>query len=418
MTSKNSKDTRPVKPKKITDVFIRNLKPEKNGKQKKYTIGDGLFLLVTAAGSKLWRYKYRFDGNEKSLSMGKYPVVSLADAKMKHLEAMKLLDQGKDPSAEKQAKKHKLKEQEYQFATIAREWHQKKSPEWTEKHSHEVLHSLERDIFPHIGKTKMDDINSPLLLKVLRRIESRGALVIVNKVRQRCEAVFKYAIITGRASYNPAIDLQGAFTSHKKANYRALERKDIPEFMEALDNCTSDRTIVLAIKFVIYTMARTSEVRFATWDEINWDDALWEIPEQRMKASRNHLVPLSRQAMAVLKDLYEMNGAYPFIFASYHKPHKQPMSENAMLSVVKKINMTEKTTIHGLRATASTILNEMSFNPDWIERALAHVPTNKVRAAYNRAQYLNDRADMLQQWADLVDSDSEKIVPIRKGKTS
>jgi len=406
-----------TRPKRITDTTIKNLKP-KEGKQWKFTIGDGLFLLITAKGSKLWRYKYRFEGLEKSLSLGKYPVVGLNDARQKHLDAMRILDQGKDPSAERQADKQKTREQEYQFATIAREWHQKKSPEWSKKHSHEVMHSLERDIFPYIGKWKMDDITSPELLKVLRRIESRGALVIVNKVRQRCEAVFKYAIITGRASYNPAIDLQGAFTSHKKANYRALERKDIPEFMEALDNCTSDRTIVLAIKFVMYTMARTSEVRFATWDEINWDDGLWEIPEERMKANRSHVVPLSHQAIEVLKELLEMNGAYPFIFASYHTPHKQPMSENAMLSVLKKINMAEKTTIHGLRATASTILNEMSFNSDWIERALAHVPTNKVRAAYNRAEYLQDRAKMLQQWADLVDSDADKIVPIRKEKAS
>lgn len=400
-----------TRPKRITDATIKNLKV-KDDKQWKFTIGDGLFVLITKTGSKLWRYKYRFNGREKSLSLGKYPVVGLDKARRKHFEAMQLLADGIDPSAEKQAKKQKTKEEEYQFATIAREWHKKKSPEWTEKHAAEVLHSLERDIFPYIGKWKMDDITSPELLKVLRRIESRGALVIVNKVRQRCEAVFKYAIITGRASYNPAIDLQGAFTSHVKRHYRALERKDIPAFMEALEACNSDRTIVLAIKFVFYTLSRTSEVRFATWGEINWDEALWEIPEARMKASRNHVVPLSRQAMAVLKELYEMNGAYPFIFASYHRPHTQPMSENAMLSVLKKINMAEKTTIHGLRATGSTILNEMNFNKDWIERALAHVPTNKVRAAYNRAEYLTNRADMLQQWADLINSDMSKVAPL------
>ena len=395
----------------LTETKIRSLKP----KDKQYKVFDsgGLFLIITPKGSKLWRYKYRFSGKEKSLSIGQYPIFSLAEARELRDKAKKQLALGNDPSALKKAEKLKNEAaHKNTFEAVAREWHEKRKGEWTHKHGLEVLHSLERDVFPYVGHRPIEEITPPELLKVLRKIENRGALVMVTKLRQRCDAIFKYAIITGRATYNAAIDLQGAFKSHKKSNYRALQRKQIPEFMDALDACTSDRTLVCAIKFIFYTLARTNEVRFARWDEVNWEEKLWEVPESRMKASRSHIVPLSSQAFSILEELREINGAYPFIFASYHKPHKQPFSENGLLSVLKRIDMLKFTTVHGLRATASTILNEMGYNPDWIERALAHVPSNKVRAAYNRAEYLNDRANMLQEWADYIDKGSINVIPI------
>lgn len=395
------KNIPPRMQKMLTDIKIKSLKP----KDKNYKVSDaeGLFLLVHKNGSKYWRLKYRIGGKEKTHAIGVYPIVKLNEARNKRSKIKTMLAEGIDPSAVKKVKKEKV-DGTNTFESIAREWHSKKLTEWTDNHGKEVMSSLERDIFPFLGKMELDDIDTPRLLQVLRRIETRGALAILGKVRQRCGAIFKYGITIGKGMYNPALNLDDAFAKHKKSHFNALERKDLPEFLNKLDKYNGEISTILGLKFILLTITRTNEVRFATWDEIDFENRLWTIPAERMKMKRDHVVPLSTQAMEVLDQLQKVNGDFKYIFASYHKPQIQPMSENAMLFGLYRMGYRGKATVHGFRATASTILNENGVDPDWIEKQLAHEQTNRVRAAYNRAEYLPQRTKMMQGWADLLDN--------------
>lgn len=283
-----------------------------------------------------------------------------------------MLQDGKDPASAKKRAKQKTANN---FQALAEEWHEKQRHLWTEKHADRVLKSLNDNVFGDLGSEPVEDITPQDLLACLRKIENRGALETASRVQQRCNAVFRYGIASGRLTYNPAADLRGALKAPKFQHYSALDRKELPELLEKLDDYDGDPVTKCAVRFMILTFVRTSELRFAKWGEIDWGDRVWSIPAERMKMKRDHLVPLSSQAIEVLKQLWVLNLKREYVFASPRKP-RQPISENTVLYALYRMGYHSRATGHGFRATASTILHELNFNPDAIERQLAHVERN------------------------------------------
>jgi integrase len=387
---------------KLTDRAIKNAKA--STKIRKLSDGNGLVLVVYPNGSKYWVYRYRHLGKEKTLSLGIYPEVTLADARLKLIDARKLKSQGKDPSeTRKELKRQAIVSGENNFEAIAREWIVAKSPGWTPRYAQFIVQRMENDLFPRLGSRPIKDITAPELLSVVRLIEGRGALDLANRALQYCGQVFMFGIATGRAERNPANDLKGALKTHVKKHFSHLKSIDLPEFLDKLEAYTGERQTMLAVKLLMLTFVRTTELRAAEWAEIDLENAEWRIPAERMKMRRDHIVPLSRQAVAVLKDLQHMNGRWKYVFPNPFKPVKH-MSENAVLYALYRMGYHSRATGHGFRHTASTILNESGlFNSDAIERQLAHVQTNKIRGTYNHAEYLPERRKMMQWWADYLD---------------
>ena len=399
---------------KLTDIAIKNAKPE--AKIKKLFDGHGLILLINPNGSKYWVYRYRHLGKEKSLSFGVYPEVSLAEARQKLIDARKLVAGGQNPSdARKAVKLQALVSAENNFEAIAREWIAAKSPGWTPRHAGFVKQRLENDIFASLGSRPIKDITAPELLSVVRIIEKRGATELANRMLQTCGQIFMYAIATGRADRNPANDLKGALKTHVKKNFAHLKEIELPDFIKKLEAYDGSLQTKLAVKLLMLTFVRTTELRAATWDEIDLDKAEWRIPAERMKMRRPHIVPLSKQALAILKEVKLLTGQWRYVFPQENKPIKH-MSENAVLYALYRMGYHNRTTGHGFRHTASTILNESGlFKGDAIERQLAHVQGNKVRGAYNHAEYLPERQKMMQWWADYLDGMAKgKKVPVGK----
>lgn len=393
----------------LTDLAIRNAKP----KDKAYKLfdGGGLFLWIQPNNSRWWRYEYRYLGKRKLLALGTYPEVSLSEVRESHNAARKTLAANIDPNeAKKEAKRKLLINAANSFETVAREWHDNKSAVWEPRYAGFVLKRLEADIFPKLGKRPIKDISAPELLAVLREIERRGALEVAQRAMKACGQIFMYGIATGRAERNPAADLQGALKTAKKENFAHLKESELPEFLRQLEIYQGMHQNKLAVKLLLLTFVRTTELRGALWSEIDLDKAEWRIPAERMKMRRPHIVPLSTQAILILKELKLMNGSWPFVFPNPYKPVKC-MSENGVLNVLYRMGYRGRTTGHGFRHTASTVLNEHGFNRDHIERQLAHVETNKVRGAYNHAEYLPERRKMMQWWSDYLDSAKEKNLP-------
>jgi len=379
----------------LSDPQCRNAKPAP--KQKKLSDGGGLYLLILPSGGKSWRFGYRFGGKQKALALGQYPVITLAAAREKRLEAKRLLAAGKDPSSEKQAKA----QDERTFESFARRWHDKEKAEWVEAHAFRVLNRLERDVFPVIGRRTIDAIEPPDVLALLRKVEERGALDISKRLRQSISAVFRFAIAEGHAKYNPAADLTDALKPKPKVQHFAkIKDGEIPTFMRKLAAYDGSEQTRLALLLTLHTFVRTSEVRFAKWSEFDGD--LWRIPAERMKMGREHLVPISRQVAAMLPKIREFAGDSPYLFPSRGKAGL--MSENTMLFALYRMGYHSRMTVHGFRGMASTILNEHGFNRDFIERQLAHVEGNDVRGAYNSAEWLPGRRKMMQWWSDYLDN--------------
>ncbi|MEX5412738.1 tyrosine-type recombinase/integrase [Atlantibacter hermannii] len=377
------------------------------GQEKSYKLADGggLYLQVEPNGSRYWRMKYRFGGKEKRLSFGVYPTVSLADARQKREEAKKLLAAGDDPGEVKKAKKLALTastEILNPFREVALEWHKMKSPKWSEGYASDILEAFDKDIFPHIGHRPIADIQPLELLEVLRMIEARGAMEKAKKVRQRCGEVFRYAIVTGRAVYNPAPDLASAMQGHEAVHYPFLKASELPDFFTALNAYTGSPIVLLGAHLLILTGLRTGELRAAEWREVDFDNAVWEIPKERMKMRRAHIVPLPKQALAVLSKLNEITGSCPLMFPGRNDLRKC-MSEASINQVFKRIGYNGRVTGHGFRHTMSTILHEKGFNSAWIETQLAHLDKNSIRGIYNHAQYLDGRREMMQWYADFLE---------------
>ena len=386
----------------LTDISVRRAKPQ----EKAYKLSDakGMYLLVSVAGSKLWRLKYRFAGKEKTLALGIYPERSLAEARVKRDDARKLIYDGIDPGvARKQDKRDRQLRSENTFEVVAREWHGKQRAKWTERHADYVLRRLSTDVFPTLGSRPITEINAPELLDVLRKIEARGAVDIAHRAQQTCGQIFRYAVATGRAKYDPSPSLRGALQAADRVRHHAaLSAIELPEFLGKLQNYDGDRQTKLALRLLLLTFVRTSELREAGWTEFNEEKSEWRIPAERMKMQREHIVPLSRQALEILRELRSSNGHRHYVFMNVAN-HEKPMSENTMLYAIYRMGYHSRATGHGFRATASTILNEQGWRPDVFERQLALMERNKVRAAYHRSEYLAERRQMMQHWADFLD---------------
>ncbi|HHI0694735.1 TPA: tyrosine-type recombinase/integrase [Escherichia coli] len=374
-------------------------------REKAYKLADGagLYLEVVPSGSRYWRMKYRFNGKEKRMAFGVYPAVSLAQARALRDEAKKKLAEGIDPSfAKKEEKLVRDVQLNNTFQSVALEWHGTKASRWSEGYASDIIEAFNKDIFPYIGQQPVNEIKPLVLLNVLRRMESRGATEKAKKVRQRCSEVFRYAIVTGRAEYNPAADLTSAMSGHESKHYPFLTVEELPDFFKALSGYTGSPLVVLAARLLILTGVRTGELRGAFWSEFDLEKAVWEILAERMKMKRPHLVPLSTQALEIVQQLKVMSGQYPLVFPGRNDPRKT-MSEASINQVFKRIGYTGKVTGHGFRHTMSTILHEEGFNTAWIETQLAHVDKNAIRGTYNHAQYLDGRREMMQWYADYID---------------
>lgn len=390
----------------LTDVAVRNSKPKT--KPFKLSDGGGLFLWVQPSGGKWWRYKYRFVGKEKLLAIGSYPDVSLAEARERHAAARKSLAAGIDPGeAKKETKRQLALKSENTFETVAREWYKQRQNKWVTSYSASMMKRLERHVFPRLGSRPITSITAPEILSTIRVIEKSDALDLARRMMQTCGQIFMYAIATGRVERNPIPDLRGALKAPVTNHHAYLKAADLPEYLQKLEAYDGLLQTKLALRFLLLTFVRTTELRAALWTEIDWDKAEWRIPASRMKMKELHIVPLSHQAIALLRELQNHTGNREYLFPNQNKPANF-MSENTMLYALYRMGYHSRSTGHGFRSTASTILNENGFMPDVIERQLAHGERNKVRAAYNHAQYLPERRKMMQWWADYLDEVSKK----------
>lgn len=375
-------------------------------KDKPYKLADGggMYREVFPNGTKSWRMKYRIAGKEKRVVFGVYPTITLADARSKRDDAKKLLVNGVDPSAfKKESKLAQIEEVKNTFQQIALEWHNMKVKKWSAGYASDILEAFNKDVFPFIGQRPVADIKPLELLNVLKKMEERGATEKAKKVRQRCGEVFRYAIVTGRAEYNPAPDLTSAMQGHESKHYPFLTIEELPAFFKALAGYSGSELVVLAARLMIITGVRTGELRGALWSEIYTDKGLWEISAERMKMRRPHIVPLSVQALEIIEKIRAMTGNFHLMFPGRNDPSKT-MSEASINQVFKRIGYTGRVTGHGFRHTMSTVLHEQGYNTAWIETQLAHLDKNAIRGTYNHAQYLDGRREMLQWYADYMDS--------------
>jgi integrase len=396
-------------PKCLSDTLVRNSTP----KTRPYKIsdGDGLFLLITPAGSKYWRLRYFIAGKDKLLALGVYPEVTLAEARDRRTQARKLVAAGKDPGeTKKQAKRAARVSQGNTLEVVAREWYEKRKHEWAPASIRCKTFYLDKKLLPKLGHRPIGDITPPEVLEMLREIEGRGTLDTARRVMQMCGQIFMYAIATGRAERNPMPDLRGALMTPVVKHQAFLTARDLPGYLKKLDVYDGNLLTTLALRLLLLTFVRTNELRAAEWNEIDWDKCEWRIPAQRMKMKELHIVPLSRQAVRVLREVERVTGNHRYIFPNMHNPSTF-MSENTMLYALYRMGYHSRATGHGFRSTASTILNEHEFRADVIERQLAHGDRNRVRAAYNHAQYLGERRMMMQWWADYLDEAARKGEP-------
>jgi len=388
----------------LTDTRIRNAKP----KDKFYRLADGggMYLEITPSGGKWWRLKYRIDGREKRLSLGTYPTVSLKDAREKREAARKLLSDGIDPSENRKAiKLSRTQQSTNSFEVIAREWFATKSKTWAASHGDKVIRRLERDIFPWLGSRPISVIAPSELLATVRRIEERDAIETARRALLNCSQVFRYAVGTGRASRDPVPDLRGALRP-TKAIHRATitDPKAISELLNAIDNYHGSFITKCALRLAPLVFVRPGELRAAEWSEINLDNAEWNIRAERMKMREPHLVPLSTQAIAILREIHPLTGGGKYVFPS-ELTGARSMSENTVLFALRRMGFSKETiTGHGFRAMARTILDEvLQERPDYIEHQLAHAVRDPNGRAYNRTSHLPERRKMMQRWADYLD---------------
>ena len=388
-------------PKSLSDAQARNAKPK--AKSYKIADGEGLFLLIMPSGSKYWRLKYHYAGKEKVLALGVYPEISLTDARDRRSQARKVLAAGKDPGeAKKEAKRISVVTNANSFEVVAREWFENRKHEWAQSSKRTKLVYLERYLLARIGPRPIAEISAPEVLAMLRVIEGKGTLDTARRVMQMCGQIFMYAIATGRVERNPVPDLRGALKTPVVKHHSFLQAADLPPFLRKLDSYDGSSQTKLALRLLLFTFVRTNELRGAKWSEIDWDKSEWRIPAQRMKMKELHIVPLSRQVVEILFELKQITGSHEFILPNQHNPATF-MSENTMLYAIYRMGYHSRATGHGFRSTASTILNEHEFRADVIERQLAHGERNRVRAAYNHAQYLTERRKMMQWWADYLE---------------
>jgi integrase len=401
----------------LTDTRIRNTKRSK--KPLKLADAGGLYLEVRPSGSKLWRYRYRIARKENVYALGEYPAVSLADARVERDKAKKLVKQGIHPAHNRQAlRAATISEGENSFAALTREWIAQRRANWTPYYLRQVESFMKADVFPYIGTLPIRSVTSAHLLEIVKRVEKRAPTVALL-VRQWCSAVFCYAVSTLRADGDPTVALKGALSRPKVRHHKPLKRGDIPRFLKSLSKSGGFRTTTIAMQLLMLTFVRPVELRAAEWTEFDLEGAEWRIPAERMKMREEHIVPLPHQAVELLAELKTITGGSRWLFPNYRRPNTY-MTMTTLNRALERMGYGGKFSSHGFRATASTMLNEMGYKPDFIERQLAHKERNKVRASYNQAQYLAERRQMMQQWADYLDNltKGEKVIPGEFGKAA
>ncbi len=387
----------------LTDTSIRTAKPGE--KIIRLFDGGGLYLEISPAGGKWWRFKYRFQGKEKRLSLGTYPDTGLKAARAKREELRAMLADGIDPSeARKAARREEATRAANSFEAVAREWFEKHARAWVATHAKDVLRRLEGNLFPELGHRPIDAIDAPELLATVRKIEARGSHDLAHRVLSMSGQVFRYGVATGRCARDVAADLRGALTPNVKKHQAAVRPEELPDLLRKIatyDQEGGDTLTRLALQLLGATFVRTGELLGATWDEFDLDAGLWAIPAGRMKMKAEHIVPLSSQALGILEELRPLGCGSRYLFPGRNRD--KPLSNNTMLFALYRLGYKGRMTGHGFRAVASTVLNESGlFRPDVIERQLAHCERNEVRGAYNRAEYLPERRKMMQWWGDYL----------------
>ena len=384
---------------KLTDTAIRSAKATE--KPRKLFDGGGLFLLLKPNGARLWQLKYRVSGREKLLSFGQYPEVSLKSAREQRDEARKLIAAKSDPGAKRKAERSA---QANTFEAVTREWLDMKADSISERTRLKRLARFESFVFPYLGKRPIASITAPDLLPVLKRIEGRGKNETAHRIRSESSAVFRYAIVTGRAERDPAADLRGALAPVVVRNHPAItEPAKIGGLLRAIHGYKGQPSTEYALKLLPLTFVRPGELRGAEWSEFDLDNAEWRIPASRMKMREQHVVPLSSQAVTFLRELQPLTGSGRYVFPSL-RTNERPISNNTLNAALRRLGFSgDEMVSHGFRSMASTRLNEQGWHPDLIELQLAHAERDEVRGAYNRAQRLAERRKMMQSWADYLD---------------
>ena len=386
----------------LTDTAIRNAKPGK--KPLKLFDDRGLYFEISPSGGKWWRLKYRFDGKEKRLSLGIYKDVGLKEARERRDEARKLLANGVDPSENRKAQKMARADRAANsFEAVAREWYAKHSANWAPHHGDRIIRRFERDIFPWIGGRPVAEITAPELLSAVRRIESRGALETAHRALGNCGQVMRYAVATGRCGRDPSGDLRGALPPVKGGHFSATtDPKRVAEILRAIDGYHGTLTVSCALRLAPLVFVRPGELRRAEWSDIDMEQTEWRYTVT--KTNTPHIVPLSKQAVVILRELHPLTGSGRFVFPGA-RSNGRPMSDNAILAAMRRMGIgKEEMSGHGFRAMARTILDEvLGFRPDIIEHQLAHAVRDPNGRAYNRTSHLSERRVMMQQWADYLD---------------
>lgn len=391
----------------LNDRQIKNAKPAETGKKTKLFDGGGLYLEVTPAGGKIFRLKYRIDGKEKTLTIGKYPAVSLSEARQATENARRLLASGQDPSEAKQQEKRERQAAALNtFESIARRWHTDNLHRWKENHAARIISDFEKDVFPAIGEIQITEISVSDVKAVISAIIARGATVTAEKVRQWIGAVYQYAAMLEITDRNPAAVLRGHFEQAKTDHRPALPREELTEFYRRLILAEIEPQNRIALILNMLTFLRSTELRGGQWNEIDFDAAMWTVPAQRMKHEKTapkppHAVPLADWTLELLAELKEITGNTPFLFPSRTKTDGF-ISDATISRIIERMGYKGRVTPHGFRALASSILNEQGYNPDAIERQLAHVEEDRIRAAYNRADYMDERREMMQWYSDYL----------------
>jgi len=392
----------------LNDKKIRNAPAQ--DKPYRMKDGDGLFLQVDPKGGKNWGQRNSFAGKEKMLAFGTYPEVSLHDAREKRLAARKLLANGIDPGAKKKEDKRLAEfKAESTFEAVAKEWFDTNKPKWAPDHAERLWRRLQLHMISAIGDRPFADITSLELLNVLRKVERRGTTETAHRLLQTAGVIFRYAVLTSRTKYNPTVDLKGALAPHRAENHPTILAKELPDFFKQLSAVDTSRQNKLAIWILMLSFVRQGELRQAKWEDIDFNAQEWHLPAHTMKMREAHVVPLARQAVKLLQELKTLTGEGELLFPSQQRRRHAMMSENTINHVLHKMGYKDKLVGHGFRALASTTLNEKGFRPDVIERQLAHIEHNKVRAAYNRAEYLPERKKMMQWWADYLEKAAASV---------
>lgn len=397
----------------LTDSAIKTAKP----REKSYKLSDaqGLYLEITPNGSKLWRLKYRVAGKEKKLAFGAYPAITLSQARQRRDEARQLLAEGTDPSEQKKAAKVAQKVEGLTFETLAREWYDYTAPRWADATAYKAKLYLDNDIIPGIGASPIKSITRPELVELVRTVEARGTLNAAGKIRQWLHQIFRYGLARGVVEVNPATDLNVVAAPAKAARHHPhVTFAELPELLGKVEAANIHTLTRYAVRLLTLTAVRPGELRQAPWSEFDLDTATWTIPKERMKARRPHIVPLPRQAVAILRQLNEITGRYSLVFAGANP--ERPMSENTINKALRLAGYEGRQTGHGFRHLLSTELNGRGYNKDWIERQLAHGDSDEIRGTYNHAAYVEQRREMMQAWADSIDAlcAGANVVSIRR----